>query len=220
MIEYPSIFTIFTLDFLFLNISYLIILFALLLKDILWLRLVYIVAEILMILYGIYAIAYYISIWNTLFLLINIIQVIRLIIERKPITLPHELEDIYKKVFSKMTTKEFLFFWNIGKLHTESHTLLCEDGKVQETLSLILTGKVIVKKRHVKITELHRGSFISEMSFLTGEPASADVIAEEEIEYISWSQEKLRHLSLVNSDVLLKVQVILGKDLTNKLKIE
>ena len=56
------------------------------------------------------------------------------------------------------------------------------------------------------------------MSFLTGEAATADVYAEGAVRYIAWEQTKLRSLDQLNPDLLIKIQNILGKDLTQKLK--
>ena len=56
------------------------------------------------------------------------------------------------------------------------------------------------------------------MSFLTGEEATANVIAQGNVKYIAWEQEKLKSLKQLNPDLLIKIQNILGKDLTMKLK--
>ncbi|MCP4196766.1 MAG: hypothetical protein GY762_06405 [Proteobacteria bacterium] len=46
---------------------------------------------------------------------------------------------------------------------------------MQSELLLILDGKVSVIKRDVQVAELSRGSFVADMSFMTAEPATADV---------------------------------------------
>ena len=83
---------------------------------------------------------------------------------------------------------------------------------------LIINGQVIIEKHRKEITRLTVGSFVAEMSFLTSEPASADVKCNGEVEYIAWSQEQLKNLNHINPDLLIKIQVILGKDLSSKLK--
>ncbi len=68
------------------------------------------------------------------------------------------------------------------------------------------------------ITKLDRGSFLAEMSFLTGNPATADVFADGKVRYIFWKQEKLNDLQKINVDMFIKLQNILGKDLSEKVK--
>jgi len=85
---------------------------------------------------------------------------------------------------------------------------------------LILDGQVSVRKNGNEIAKLKRGSFVAEMSFMTGEPSSADVVNSEKTRCIVWSKEKLKHLEQLNQDLLMKLQVTLGKDLTYKLQKE
>ena len=56
------------------------------------------------------------------------------------------------------------------------------------------------------------------MSFLTGEVATADTIANGNVRFLAWNQDKLRHLDQLNPQLLIKIQNILGKDLVAKLK--
>ena len=56
------------------------------------------------------------------------------------------------------------------------------------------------------------------MSFLSGEPASANVAASGDVQYVSWTQEKLKSLEQLNPQLLIKIQNVLGKDLVGKVK--
>ena len=42
------------------------------------------------------------------------------------------------------------------------------------------------------------------MSFLTEEPASADVYLEDNVKYIMWNQEELRHMQKLNTDFFIQ----------------
>jgi len=88
---------------------------ALAIRDVLFLRVVLSFANILQVVYQ------YgfndnpdIAIWNALFLMINTIQVFKLLRERSPVKIPDDIEDIYRSKFSDMTQREFLYFWNLG----------------------------------------------------------------------------------------------------------
>ena len=65
---------------------------------------------------------------------------------------------------------------------------------------------------------LNRGDFIAEMSFLTEEPAAADVYLEDNVKYIMWNQEELRHMQKLNSDFWGKLHNVLTRDLIKKIK--
>ena len=86
----------------------------------------------------------------------------------------------------------------MGTINKVSDILLIKQGEHQKEISMILSGLVDVKKDDIQIAALVRGSFIAEMSFLTGKAASADVYANGTVRYISWNQKKLKDLGLEN----------------------
>ena len=56
-------------------------------------------------------------------------------------------------------------------------------GDTQADLMLILNGKADVMRDDKKIATLERGQFIAEISYITGQPASADVVSLEDLTY-------------------------------------
>jgi hypothetical protein len=206
------------LHFIVLNVSYILVTIGLLVRDMLLLRSMITISEMLIIGWALTVGNHVIAGWNAVFLVINLVQIIRLIIERMPVKLPEELEDIYRNVFNELKEREFLYFWNTGKTISVKDEFLCRENQYQDELMLILDGQVSVRKNGNEIAKLKRGSFVAEMSFMTGEPSSADVVKTENTRCIVWSKEKLKHLEQLNQDLLMKLQVTLGKDLTFKLQ--
>ena len=200
------------------NLGYIFMLAALTVRDILWLRVMLISAQLSLFSYGMVTNNFAVAFWNILFFIINSYQVVRLIQERRPIDLPDDLLELYEKLFSSMRRREFLYLWNMGVIRTAKDVLMVKKGVPQKKLLLILSGTVHVKDEKNIIARLSRGSFVAEMSFLTGEPATADVYADGYVRFIAWEQAKLRSLKQINPDLLIKIQNILGKDLTEKLK--
>jgi CRP-like cAMP-binding protein len=95
---------------------------------------------------------------------------------------------------------------------------LCRRNQVQSELLLILDGSVAVKKNGVRLAELSRGNFVAEMSFMTGEPATADVQCIDSVALVSWSQAKIHNLNHINDALLMKIQVIMGKAMSKKIE--
>jgi hypothetical protein len=56
------------------------------------------------------------------------------------------------------------------------------------------------------------------MSFISGEAASAHVIAHGQVTFVSWSQVKLHKLKTQDADLFTKLQGILGRDLSRKVR--
>ena len=205
-------------DHLLINVGYGLMLLALVTRDILWLRLILMVAQTLLGSYGVSAGNPEIAFWNFMFVAINGMRVGGLLVERRPIHLPRETETIYKEVFLGMSRREFLYLWEMGNPRALDGAQLVHEGAPQEDLLLILDGEAAVRKGGQEIARLRRGQFVAEMSFVTGEPASADVIARGAMRCLVWPQEKLRALKQLNPALLIKLQSILGRDLSGKVK--
>ncbi|MDF7798873.1 cyclic nucleotide-binding domain-containing protein [Pontiellaceae bacterium B1224] len=202
-----------------INIGFFLVLVALAVKDVLRLRSILLISQLCLLGNAFVTSNVNTAFWYILFLLINTVNIILLLKERRPVDLPPELVDLHENVFSVMTNKEFLYFWNTGQAGEAENEILVRQGKPMDTLSLVLTGTVDVIKDGKIIAQLGRGSFFAEMSFLTGEPASADIKAGGKVEYMSWEQEKLHCLKQLDSNQYIKLQNILGKDLSAKVKL-
>lgn len=70
------------------------------------------------------------------------------------------------------------------------------------------------------IARLTPGQFIGEMSFLTGDKATADVRASEPSRVLVWSQEHLNELFNKKATLAFKIRGILGRDVVGKLRTQ
>ncbi len=201
-----------------LNLYYTGVATAFLVRDIFWLRIVMIMAACCVISYGVITSNNTVIIWNSIFLSINTFWVVRLYIERRPIPLSNDLLELYGSVFYDMSKQEFLHLWKQGIIKKAQDSLLCKEGELYNSVSCIISGTVIVIKSNSTVKELGRGKFFAEMSFLTRQPASADVIAENEVTYITWSRHAIDNMKKVYPELPQKLQLIISKDLAFKLK--
>jgi hypothetical protein len=168
--------------------------------------------------YQFMAMRYDIVFWNSIFTFVNIIQIMRIVNDRKPVKIPNEIKDLYKKIFKTFTTKEFIYFWNLGEILNDGDTCIIKDGERQENLFLLLEGKAKVRRNDKDITTLNRGDFIAEISLLTQEPASADVYLGKNTKLIIWKQDQIRHFKNSNPIFWAKLNTVLTKDLIKKVK--
>ena len=129
-----------------------------------------------------------------------------------------EIRDLYEGIFNTLTTSEFLYFWNMGTIKSVKNNYLIHSGEHQNNLLLVLSGSAHVEVNGNIIANLDRGAFIAEISFLSGEPASADVRANEELIFISWRSERLKNMQHDNPEFWMKLQHALSEDLIKKVK--
>tara|TARA_A100001011_G_C14319281_1_gene849646 strand:- start:2230 stop:2883 length:654 start_codon:yes stop_codon:yes gene_type:complete len=200
------------------HLGYLFTFLALSVKDMLRLRIILAIAQILSGLYQAQVGRYDVVLWNGIFTIVNVYHIIRIINERKIVLIPDEIKDIYEKIFSNFTSKEFMNFWSLGNYNNSSNSLIIKEGEKQNNLLLILNGEVTVKRGETILNKLGRGKFIAEMSLITNEPATADIYSNENIKYISWNQNELKHFQVSNKNLWIKLHNILSKDIIEKIK--
>lgn len=203
---------------LLVNAGYTLMLMGFIARDVLWLRCFLVLGQASVVVYSLHKAAVPVAAWNALFALINLGYVIHIVSERRKISLPPELCDLYETVFAAFTPVEFQHFWKQGALKKiESGTLIYE-GEMQNELMCLLAGQVRVEKNAHVLAHLGRGRFLAEMSFLNNEPSSANVLTEGLVDYIAWDIARLRRWQREQPALWIKLQSVLGHDLIEKLK--
>lgn len=159
-------------------------------------------------------------IFNTLGILVNLYHIHKAVMDRYPIMLPEELKDIYKRTFNKMTTNEFfkgIYKRSFHKTYEKGENLISQDKHV-ENLIYIRKGEVEIVKDNVVVATLPSGFFLGEMSFLSQQPANADVRAlSDRVDCMLWSKKDLHQLQKSHLEVFTKLQQVISLDLINKL---
>lgn len=210
-------FNIFSTDII-QHLGYIFTFLALSIKDVLWLRIVLAMAQLTLGVYQFITVRYDVVFWNFIFTCVNLYHILRIIQERKPVKIPEEIKDIYTKLFNKMTSREFVYFWNLGELYIDQNKTIIKEGHKVENLYLVLEGSPVVSRESEKLAMLSRGNFIAEMSLVTEEPATADVIFNKKVKCMLWDQAQIRHLKKSNPDFWIKLHDVLSSDLIKKMK--
>ena len=190
-----------------------------LVRDILWLRLLTIVAIGTLI-------PYYIAnelvapvIWNGVFIGINVVQIYSLLLERAPVKLDAREERMHQRVFRTLRPREFLRLCRVGEWRTaKPGDEVVAFGAVCDYLHVIDRGDVEVKVEGQTVATLGAGSFVGEMSFVTGEPTSASVQAAGDLHLLCFPREALETFLAKNPDTRAALQLILGTDMASKLR--
>ena len=104
-------------NIILLNLGYFLVFLALAIREIFWLRITLTVAQSTLFTYSMLNLNYNIASWNAVFVLVNVIQIIIIYRERQKLGIPEEIQDLYEKIFHTKSHREFLNFWEQGKLH-------------------------------------------------------------------------------------------------------
>ena len=190
-------------------------------RDILWLRLLTVVALVALIPYyytrspPLYEAIY----WNLLFLVINVFQLWRLLLERRPVVLTPEQRQLHRLAFASLRPRAFLKLLSLGQWETVAGGQeLVRAGEPLERLSVISEGNARVEVDGRPVTDLCEGQFVGELSYVTGQPPRARVVATTSCRCVHWRHAPLRKFLDRVAEVRTALQDIIGADLARKLR--
>jgi hypothetical protein len=207
---------------LFSHFASILAMLSYLVKDILWLRGLAILSSIAGIFFGYCYPAtpiWTIIIWNAVFVVINAVQIVIIIKERSSVEFSETEKELYDTLFRNFAPFEFMKFVRLGQWRdAKPDQILAVEGQPINDVLLIYNGLVTVESHGKRIAQLRDGSFVGEVSFLTGGTASATVRAVEPTRYLSWSKADVNNLLTRNPAMKLALQTVLSTDLSNKIR--
>ena len=203
------------------HLAFGLIAFSFLVKDILYLRILSILASIFSVLYNFYIPVepMWIAIgWNVVFVMLNLYHVAVLIYEKRPVKMEPKDKELYETMFKQMTPVEFLKITKIAEWQTfKSGEHIIEQTSMVLDLHLIYNGTVDVVVGNKKVAELKDGQFMGEMSFLTEKPATATCIAKHDTECLVWKQPEFKDLLKRNPSLYFTIQSLLSAQVSSNL---
>lgn len=201
------------------HLGYLFMLAALLAKDMLWLRGLLVVAQGALCAYAASRQLSGMAAWNAAFVLINLGWALAIVRERRAATMPEALQPLYESHFAAMGPREFLRFWSLGeRREVPAGARLVPQGVHPHDLLFLIRGQARVLRGGMELARLPPGSFVAEMSLLTGQRTSADVDAVDAVELMAWPARRVQAIRDGRPGLWIKLQSVLGLDMVEKLK--
>jgi CRP-like cAMP-binding protein len=214
--------TIFSLNNWPGHLSYVLIAISYWLTDMFWLRLVAIVGLSFEILY------FWLSGgdlrtgigWDVVFISINAYQLYRLIQDRLSLRLPEAERELLRSVLAGLDDAQIARLLVAGEFREIAQgTTLAEENKPLERLFFICAGRVKVTIAGREISRLEKGNFVGEVAFLTERPATATVVAEDDVRALVFEKGELTRFFRNEADVAGLIYQLLGRELAHKIKV-
>jgi hypothetical protein len=201
------------------HVANVLLLASFLVRDILWLRLLNVLAGVAFIVYFAAQPVWAPVGWNGLFLLINVVQIWRLFLERRPVRLSAEELALHQLTFRALTPREFSRLLGIGRwADAPAGERLVEQGVVLDRILVLCSGGADVVVGASRVAQLRPGQLVGEMGFLTGAKTSACVVAREPVRYLALPAAALRALFQKHPELRAAMQAVIGSDLVAKLR--
>ncbi len=157
--------------------------------------------------------------WNALFTAINLVQITRLVLERRPVRLSPEEHRLHQLAMRALTPHQMRRLLDVV-LFTDAAAgdKLVDAGVDPGRLLVVVEGTLDVMVKGERVATLDVGQFAGEMTFLTAVPPKADVVASVRARLAAIDTGKLRALLASNAELGAAMQGILGADLAGKLR--
>jgi len=203
------------------HLAFGLIAFSFLVKDILYLRVVSVVASLFSVLYN-----YFIPItpmwlpigWNLVFVALNLYHIAIIFYEKRPIKMKPKDKELYESLFKELSPVEYLKVTKIAKWKKfKAGEVLIKAGADVKRLILIYNGTVDIAVDGKWVAALKDGQFVGEMSFLTERPATADCIIKHDTECLVWSQPEFKSLLKRNPSLYFSIQSLLSAQVSDAL---
>jgi hypothetical protein len=205
----------------FIHAANVLLLVAYSVRDILWLRLFAVGASLISIPYFVLqpTMLWAPLSWSVVFAAINLLQSWRLYVERRPVKLTAEEEEIRRLVFRDLPPRKVLQVLSIGSWTTlEVGERLLERGKLPDAVSLIVRGKVEVTREGRVLGELIAGNVVGSALILSGVPSEVDAVTVEPGRAMRWELGALERYLTANPETRTVMLQHLARDLAGKVE--
>jgi Popeye protein conserved region len=208
------------LDYL-VHFSNILLLVAYSVRDILWLRWFAVAAALTNIPYFLLqgTVLWPPILWALVFTAINLYQIARLYLERRPVVLSEDEQKLYDLGFRSLRPREFVSLSLAGEWkNAEAGEKVMTEGEPVSSLCIPITGSADVRRRGERIGALRPGHLIGTALALTGEPSPVEVTFTEPARYMRWSLPSLRRFMDKRPDLRVTLQGLVNRDLAAKLE--
>jgi Popeye protein conserved region len=158
-------------------------------------------------------------VWALVFTAINLFQIVRIYVERRPVTLSDDEQKLYDMGFRSLRPREFVSLLLAGewKNATVGDRVLSE-GKPVSSICIAISGRVHVRQRDRDLADLEPGHIIGTGLALTGDPSPVDATFAESARYMCWPLHDLRSFLDRRPDLRVTLQRLVNADLARKLQ--
>ena len=190
-------------------------------RDILWLRWFAVAAALVNIPYFLLqgSILWPPVLWAGVFTAINLYQIARIYLERRPVVLSADEQKLYDLAFRSLRPREFVSLVLAGewKDAAAGDKVLIE-GEPVSRICIPITGKVEVRKHGKPLGALEPGQLIGTSLALTGHSSLVDAVFTGNARYMSWPLHSLRAFMDKRPELRVTLQGLANRDLAGKLE--
>src|SRR4030095_3857877 len=157
--------------------------------------------------------------WALVFTAINLYQISRIYLERRPVVLSADEQRLYELAFQSLRPREFVSLTLVGewKSAAAGDRILIE-GEPVSRLCMAITGRAHGEQPGRPPGTLEAGAMVATARALRGAPSRVDATFSEPARYMSWPLSSLRTFMDKRPELRVTLQGLVSRDLAGKLE--
>jgi hypothetical protein len=158
-------------------------------------------------------------VWALVFTIINLYQIVRIYLERRPVTLSDDEQTLYDLAFRSLRPREFVSLMLIGEWKTAAAgDKVLVEGQAVSSICIAISGTVCVQREGRDVGVIDAGHPIGETLALTGDPSPVDATFTRTARYMCWPLQSIRSFMDRRPDLRVTLQGLVNRDLALKLE--
>jgi hypothetical protein len=156
-------------------------------------------------------------IWGTVFMVINLYQIARIYLERRPVVLSADERKLYDMGFQALRPREFVSLLLAGAWRdaAQGEKIIAQDQPV-DRIVIPISGRVEVSRRGQRLGSFEPGQIMGLALAATGEPSSFDAVFVEPGRCMSWPLADMRKFLDKRPELRVALQRLASHDLAAK----
>lgn len=153
--------------------------------------------------------------WNVLFMAVNIINVVKLLLEKRPVVLKPDEQKLYDLAFKTLSPRDFLKLMTLGEWRDGNPGEQIIDRDDQNFyVSILCQGEAVAVFDNHEQVRISEGMLLGIKSVLVGEPTKyCDIELSAPSRYIRWSVVQLKQFTDQHPEIRDKFKSIVSLDL-------
>jgi signal transduction histidine kinase len=201
------------------HLPYALLVISMMMNDMGWLRLIAIAAALIRIVNrSFFEVDHVVAFWEVAFVGVNVIQLLILWYYNKRHRFTEEETRLIEAIPTDVERRTIRRLLRLATLEAAAAgTTLTTAGKSPERLLFLTDGVAQVEKDGRIVAVCGPRDFVGEMSFISGEPASATVIAAKPVRYYAFERTRLRRALDADSGLRQALDASFNRNLAGKL---
>ncbi|HEY7040349.1 MAG TPA: hypothetical protein VID28_15925 [Methylomirabilota bacterium] len=190
-------------------------------RNILWLRWFAVAAALTNMPYFLYqpTILWPPILWAGVFTAINLYQIWRIYMERRPVTLSPDEQTLYDMGFHTLTRRDFVALVMAGTWSdAAAGDRMLREGQPVSSVAIAIRGSVRVHRHDRDLGLLEPGHVVGTAVALLDRPSPFDATFTEPGRYITWPLAKVRRFTEGRPELQSALQHLVSQDLARKLE--